>query len=133
MKFYQVTGETTEKSAVLPEYKEAREFGAVRVGKTMLFFRKGRKTYCMSYPEISRFFRRVMLVPAKMCCASGKLPVESLVLCRKTAASEEAEVVQVTLPGSRAAKLLMELLKEKMPETPSAAPGKSEEKLESKR
>ena len=79
MKFYQVTGETTEKSAVLPEYKEAREFGAVRVGKTMLFFRKGRKTYCMSYPEISRFFRRVMLVPAKMCCASGKLPVESLV------------------------------------------------------
>ena len=41
MKFYQVTGETTEKSTVLPEYKEAREFGAVRVGKTMLFFREG--------------------------------------------------------------------------------------------
>ena len=133
MKFYRITGETADKTAVLPEYKEAREFGAVRVGAAMLFFRQGRKTYCMPYSEISRFFRRVMLVPAKMCCANGNLPVESLVLCMKEEASGEKEAAQVTLPGTRAAKMLLDVLKEKMPETPCMAPEKAEEKSESKK
>ncbi len=44
-----------------------------------------------------------MLVPAKMCCGRGDFAVEYLVIC-----DSDRELAQIQLPGSHAAKVLME-------------------------
>lgn len=92
------------------EYETGREIGVVRLGESRLFFRKGRKIYYIAYPEISRCFRRVMLVTSKLCCGRGDLQVENLVICDDT-----QELAMVQLPGTRAAEMLLEELKQLAP------------------
>ncbi len=121
MKFYDLTTKSVYKDLVESEYKDSREIGAVRIGKDHLFLKAGFKHYCISYPDIKRAFRRVNSVPAKMCCGKGDLQIESLVI-----ADDEKELIQVTLPGTKAARQLMKELKERMPETNFAAPKRDE-------
>ena len=121
MKFYDPKTRERCTETVEEEYRSAREIGAVRIGDEHLFFRVGFRHYCIYYGKIRRCFRRVNSVPAKMCCGRGELQIESLVI-----ADDEGELAQVTLPGSRAARELMEELKKKMPQTDFSAPKRDE-------
>lgn len=123
VKFYEITTLTQSQEELLSEYKSAREIGVVRLGETYLFFRKGRRAYYIPYADIRRCFRRVMLVPAKMCCGKGDLPVEHLVIY-----GDAGELAQVQLPGTRAAKGLIEELKIRIPHAEfTCPPAKTEE------
>lgn len=110
MKFYEVTSTVKNQDELLSEYKSAREIGVLRIGENCLFFRKSRKVYYIPYADVRRCFRRVLLVPAKLCCGKGQLPVESIVFY-----GDEGEVAQIQLPGTRAAKGAFEELKQRIP------------------
>ncbi len=123
MKFYPLKESEENQESLAAEYGEAREIGVVRLGEAHLYFKKGRKVYYISYSGIRRAFRRVMLVPAKLCCGKGDLQVEHLVIC-----SETEELAQIGLPGTRAAKGLMEELKKRIPDADfTAKPAKERE------
>lgn len=103
MKFYPLTDTTDRIDELQAEYKDAQEIGKLRLGTVRLYFRSARKTYYIPYTEIYRYFRRVMLVPAKLCCGKGDFAVEHLVIC-----DAEKELAQIQIPGAHAAKVLME-------------------------
>ena len=58
-----------------------------------------------------------MLVPARMCCGRGNLAVENMVFCEG-----ERELVQIQLPGEKAAKAALAELKTKIPGAVFTAP-----------
>lgn len=122
MKFYSMLDGKSVKEDLRPDYDSAHEIGILRLGAEHLFFRKMMKVYSISYTEITQCFRRVMLVPAKMCYGSGDLRVENLVICH-----DGKEIAQLQLPGTKAAQLLMEELKEKAPYIDFSSPSKKEE------
>lgn len=105
MKFYSLTSTEENTESLQAEYKTAQEIGKLRLGTEKLYFRSARKIFYIPYNEIHRYFRRVMLVPAKLCCGKGDFAVEHLVIC-----DTDRELAQIQLPGSRAAKILMERL-----------------------
>lgn len=103
MKFYSVTSEHNNAAALQAEYASGRVIGNVHLGAEFLFFKEKRKVYYIPYADMTRCFRRVLLVQTKMCCGKGNLEVENLVVC-----SEKGEVAQIQLPGERAGKILLE-------------------------
>jgi hypothetical protein len=102
MKFYPLASELAPE-VVMAGYKEGREIGKARLGAKCLYFRDKLRVYYIPYEDVTRVFRRVLLIPAKMCCGKGNLEVENLVVC-----SEKGEVAQIQLPGERAGKILLE-------------------------
>ncbi len=122
MKFYPLTTVVNDKTTLESEYKAAREIGTLRLGELRLYFRSKRKVYYIPYKDVRRCFRRVMLIPAKMCCGKGDFELENLVIC-----GDEGELAQIQLPGTRAAKILMEELETIIPE---AEFGKPEAKVD---
>lgn len=130
MKFYSIECKNEDSQVLAQEYKSGHEIGVIRLGETCLFFKKGFKTYFISYSDLSRVYRRVLLVPAKMCCGSGDLAVENLVIHN----SKDEEVAVIRMPGEKASKILLEELKQKSPNSifvcpekpaPGKKPGKS--------
>lgn len=119
MKFYPLTEPAQKEEYISSEYRSAREIGVVRLGEGYLYFRKSRKIYYIPYQDIRRCFRRVMAVPMKMCCGKGNFEIENLVIC-----GDEGELAQVQLPGTRAAKILMEELKSRIPDASFTCPDK---------
>ena len=117
MRLYALSTRIADMGILQTEYKNARQIGVLRIGESCLYVKRGFRVYYIPYTDISRCFRRVMLVPAKLCCGKREIPVENLVICTK-----EGELAQVQLPGTKAAKALMEALKEKMPEAEFAPP-----------
>ena len=110
MKFYPLKAVETNMESLQTEYKSAREVGKLRLGAERLYFRSARKIFYIPYTDIHRYFRRVMLVPAKLCCGKGDFAVEHLVIC-----DTDNELAQIQLPGSRAAKVLMDQMSELAP------------------
>lgn len=106
--------------ALASEYKAAREIGKVRLGELRLYFRSGLKTFYIPYRDIRRCFRRVELIPAKMCCGKGDFELENIVIC-----GESGELAQVQLPGERAGKALMEELQRRVPEAEFGKPSQA--------
>lgn len=123
MNFYPLASEAGSEAELASEYKTAREIGKVRLGELRLFMRAGLKTYYIPYKDVRRCFRRVQLIPAKMCCGRGDFEVENLVVCGE----EDAELMQVQLPGAKAAKILMAELEERIPEAAFGKPGQNSE------
>lgn len=118
MKFYSLTTTSADTSASLEaEYKSAREIGIIKLGESCLFFRKKLRKYYIPYKDITRCFRRVMTVPAKLCCGKGEFAIEHLVLYAK-----DTEVAQIQLPGTKAARMLIEELKVKVPDAQFSRP-----------
>ncbi len=112
MKFYSLEQtQAVEKQKMNQDYKESREIGIIRLGKENLYFRRMRKIYYVPYADIRRCFRRVMLVPARLCCGRGNLEVENLVIC-----TDKGEAAQIQLPGAKAGKLLLEELRKRLPD-----------------
>ena len=107
------------------EYKAGRRIGIIRLGRQHIFFRKGLTVYAAPYAQISRYFRRVLTVPARIgCCAGGELHIEHLVLCG--GASGGRELAQIQVPGERAARILMDELRRLAPDAASGCPKPAE-------
>ena len=119
MKFESLASQAADSSLLQEEYKQAREIGKLRLGQRNLYIRAGLKLYYIPYSDIRRYFRRVMQVPAKMCCGKGNFEIENLVIC-----GDGGELAQVQLPGTKAAKIVMECLAEL---APNAVVGRSAE------
>ncbi|MGM9619628.1 MAG: hypothetical protein ACI3W8_07350 [Oscillospiraceae bacterium] len=119
MKFYSLTNDVCDGALLEPDYQNAREIGKLRLGEAGLYIRSGLKTYHVPYSRIRRCFRRVVMVPAKLCCGRGDVSVENLVLC-----DESKELATITLPGTRAAKAVMEELRERIPDAEFSCPAK---------
>ena len=117
MKFYPLASAADSPEALSAEYKAAREIGKIRLGELHLFCRAGTKRYYIPYRDVRRCFRRVELVSAKMCCGRGNLEIENLVVC-----GDGGELIQVQLPGTKAARILMEELRERIPEAEFGKP-----------
>ncbi|MBR5742025.1 MAG: hypothetical protein IKX91_05655 [Firmicutes bacterium] len=118
MKLYPLVTETDDPKALETEYKAAREIGKVRIGETALFFRVRLKTFYVPYSDVKRFFRRVHEIPLRTESFGGDLMIENLVVCGEG----DKELIQVQLPGAKAAKILFEELRERMPDTPFGKP-----------
>ena len=110
MKFESLASPAADSSALQEKYKYAREIGKLRLGRQYLYVRSGLKSYYIPYADIRRYFRRVMRVPAKMCCGKGDFEIENLVIC-----GEKGELAQIQLPGQKAARIAMECLAELAP------------------
>ena len=117
MKFYPLASQVENPEELASEYRTARQIGKVRLGELRLFLRSGVKAYYIPFRDVRRCFRRVQLVSAKMCCGRGDLEVENLVVC-----GDGGELIQVQLPGAKAAKILMEELKRLIPEAEFGKP-----------
>lgn len=119
MKFHPLTDPApgTDTAALEQEYKAARAVGALRIGQRRLYFKNGLRTYYIPYEDVGRLFRRVVSVPARLCCGKGELAMENLVIC----AGDGRELAQAPLPDARAARLVMEQLQDL---TPHAAFGR---------
>lgn len=107
MRYYPLVPASDEKKpeGLAEEYKTARRIGRISLGGTHFFFRSMHRVYYIPYTGIRRYFRRVMLVPAKLCCGRGEFQVEHLVIC-----GESGELAQIELPGTKAAKIVMECM-----------------------
>ena len=120
MKYYSISGEIVSGKAPEDDYKKAHAIGNLRIGDEALFFRARLKTYYVPYEAVKRCFRRVRLVPARMCCGRGDLAVESMVIC-----DESGEIADIQMPGEKAGKLALEELKRKIPGAVFTAPLKN--------
>lgn len=121
MKFHPLIPTAAEEAGALAaEYKAAGELGGVRLGELHLYFRAGLKTWFIAYRDIRRVFRRVQVIPA-----GGKkradFRLENLVIC-----GEAGELAQLQIPGEGAAKRLMDVLEELVPEAEFGKPGAEE-------
>ena len=94
------------------EYKSSHSYGVTVVGDKHLFVKKGISVYFIAYEDAERIFRRVRKVNAMMCCENGELEIEYLVIN-----SGGEEVMEVQLPGAKAARMLMDEIKTVAPDT----------------
>ena len=125
MRFYPVSGECgseVPEERLRQDYASAHTIGKLRIGGEALFFRAGLKTFYIPYLQVKRCFRRVRLVPARMCCGRGDLAVESMVIC-----DENTELADVQMPGEKAGKAALEELKRKIPHAVFTAPARKAE------
>ena len=118
MKFKELRGNAAEKNETLSqEYKAAHSYGVAAVGTEHLFVKKGFSVYYIAYRDAERIFRRIRSVNAMMCCENGEMEFEYLVV-----ADAEKELIEIQLPGKKAAQMMMEELKSTVPEGNFAAP-----------
>ena len=121
MKFCPLKTAAGEKAALAEEYRTARKIDVFRMGEQHLFFRK-RMTACyISYEEIDRFFRRVLMVPMRVSCCGGEMAVEHIVLC-----SGGEELAVVLLADPRMASSVMEALKVRAPHAECVKPSEQD-------
>ena len=117
MKFEPLTSPAPDQAALREEYSRARQVGKLRLGDQRLYFRSGLKAYYMPYTDIRRYFRRVMRIPAKLCCGQGAFELEHLVLC-----GDGGELAQIALPGAKAARAVMQSLALLAPDAQTGRP-----------
>ena len=117
MRFEPLTTVSPDRAALQAEYRLGRPIGKLRLGERTLFFRSGLRIYYVPYADIRRYFRRVMCVPAKLCCGQGAFELEHLVLC-----GERGELAQIGLPGAKAAKAVMDAMAQLAPDAETGRP-----------
>ena len=120
MIFCPLKGNVRERKALRAEYKDAKTVGVIRLGETTFFFRRGIKIFYVAYEDIAKCFRRVMLITASS--DKGNMKLETLVI-----ADDEKELAQIQVPGTDAAKQLIEEMRVKMPHGDFTGPNKNEE------
>ncbi|MBQ8945451.1 MAG: hypothetical protein IJ058_01420 [Lachnospiraceae bacterium] len=117
---------TTENNETLTrELRAGHSYGAVTLSQNNLFIRRGTRTYYIPYSDAQKIFRRVRSLHANICCGDGDIEVDYLVVM-----ADDREIAEISLPGRKAAKMLMEELKTISPETDFAAPPRAAEPIE---
>lgn len=112
MRFYPLLKDAAVDAAVLePEYTAGEDFTPAKLGAAHFFFKSGRKVYYMPYDAVTRCFRRVELVNARMGCCNQGIPMESVVIC----GAEERELAQIRVGSERMSKALLEALSQRCP------------------
>jgi len=106
-------------------FKCGHSIGPVTVSKDFLFIKKGFRIYFIAYTDAQKIFRRVRRLHANICCGDGDLEVEYLVIY-----ADNKELMEITLPGKKAAQLLMSELKQTSPNLDVTAPSRSEDSKE---
>ena len=99
-------------SALSQEYAEAEDFAPAKLGAAHFFFKVGRKVYYLPLSEITRCFRRVELVNARMGCCNQGLPMESVIVCGEG----ERELAQIRVATERMSKALLAALQNACPQ-----------------
>ncbi len=117
MIFSPLTQNTRNRSDLRAEYKEAKAYGVIRLGSSCFFFRRGFRVYYITYTEITRAFRRVMLIPTGT--KRGDMKLETFVIC-----DAKGELAQIQIPGVEAARSLLEEMKAKAPHAEFTGPEK---------
>lgn len=117
MKFCPLKTLAGSPAALAAEYRSARKLDVFRLGERHLFFRRKLSTFYISYQEMDRFFRRVLMVPVRVSCCGGEMAVEHIVLC-----SGGEELAVILLADPRMAPAVMEALKERAPHAKSGKP-----------
>ena len=113
MKFTPLLKEAAaDASALSQEYAEAEDFAPAKLGAAHFFFKVGRKVYYLPLAAITRCFRRVELVNARMGCCNQGLPMESIVVC----GAEEQELAQIRFGSERMSKALLSALEKVCPQ-----------------
>ena len=121
MKFYDLSGGVCQDPQITPAYQNGRAIGPMRISPEYIFFRSGRKTYVIQSSDLDRIYRRVLLVPARMCCGRGDLAVENIVLEK-----DGKTIAQITMPGERAGKAALEELMKAAPHAQFGCPSRQE-------
>ncbi len=98
-------------------YEAGHTIGAVTVSEGYLFIKKGLRRYYIAYEAAQKIFRRVRRLHANICCGDGDIEVDYLVVM-----ADDRELIEVTLPGRKAAKQLMEEIREAAPSLDTTAP-----------
>lgn len=117
MKFSPLKTAAGDTAALAAEYRTAKKMDVFRLGERHLFFRRKVSVCYVSYEELDRFFRRVLMVPMRVSCCGGEMAVEHIVLC---CGGEELAVILLADP--RMAPSVMEALKERAPHAESVKP-----------
>lgn len=100
---------TADAAALEQEYAAAEDFTPAKLGGAHFFFKTGRKVYYIPYGAVTRVFRRVELVNARMGCCNQGIPMESIVIC----GDGEQELAQIRVGSERMSKALLEALGER--------------------
>ena len=120
MAFYSLVSGKVNKAShhdLSGELREGHTIGPVTVSKNNLFIKKGLRRYYIAYADAERIFRRVRRLHANICCGDGDIEVEYLVI-----GIDGREVMEVTLPGKKAARMLLDEIKQAAPDLDTAAP-----------
>ena len=93
MKYISLQAESVpaEKTMLEQEYAQAEDYVPAKIGASYFFFKVGRKVYYLPLNEITRCFRRVELVNARMGCCNQGLPMESVIVCGEGLNNKSAE------------------------------------------
>jgi hypothetical protein len=100
--------------------KSGHSIGPVIIADGYLFVKKGFRYYYISYRDAEKIFRRVRKLHANICCGDGDIEVEYLVIY-----AQGRELMEVTLPGKKAARALIDELKGKADYLDTSAPVKN--------
>ena len=111
MKYHALNCAEAEKGVLDADHSAARQIGNIHLGKLYFYFRVRTRLYYLPYSQITRCFRRVELVPAKMCCGKGDFEIENVVICGEN----DEELAQIQLPGAKAGKILLEEMAKRAP------------------
>lgn len=106
-----------EHTEMAESHRTGHDIGPVTLGSEHLFVRKGLRVCYIAYADAEKIFRRVRRLHANICCGDGDIEVEYLVI-----QAEGREIMEVTLPGKKAAQMLFAELKEIAPMLDTTAP-----------
>ena len=124
MAFYSLVSGKVNKSShhdLSGELREGHTIGPVTVSKNNLFIKKGLRRYYIVYEAAQKIFRRIRRLHANICCGDGDIEVDYLVVM-----AGDNELIEVTLPGRKAAKQLMDEIKQAAPLLDTTAPVRAE-------
>ena len=100
--------------------KNGHSIGPVIISDGYLFVKKGFRYYYISYNDADKIFRRVRRLHANICCGDGDIEVEYLVIY-----AQERELMEVTLPGKKAARAIIDELNKIAEHLDTSAPVKN--------
>ena len=102
--------------------KSGHSIGPVVISDGYLFVKKGFRYYYISYNDADKIFRRVRRLHANICCGDGDIEVEYLVIY-----ANDRELMEITLPGKKAARAIIDELKIKDANLDTSAPVKNDD------
>lgn len=114
---YQNGNSNTDQNVLKYSLKSGHTIGNVTLSENYLFVKKGLKCFYIAYQDSQRIFRRVRTLHANICCGDGDLEVEYLVIM-----ANDRELMEISLPGKKAAQMLMNELRELAPTLDTKAP-----------